>query len=452
MPNSLREIQTNLMQAIVVYTDKLTYFGVNSVNNAIVQAISRPLSELFHKEATTTKRLFLPTATEKDLDVIGKDIARLSKSNSSVILVFVPVSTTINAEAVAGSNQITVVDGSKFLLGQNIRLRGATGNPPDTETATIAGKPSTNVIEITEVLINTYKTGSFVRLRSAIPKETKFDSAQGISFQTTETITVGDLNPLFTGESSGLALLDKVTAISKIAGANSNIPAYSITKLPGAFSSAIQNVSNPIPADGGTDAESDSQYRGRIQNAGARFSIDTKAFFAISAQQTDVTVLRVITKKAIEVNRLDCWIASRSGANYSSEQLQQIKIGVEQRLHSQVKINIYNLIFTSISVSADVSLKPGSNLQAGFNQIAARLSDFLDWRSWEFGATVDDADLLGMIDGADAIENTGNFKINGNSPADVSIADNSLPRFTGLTLRNKDNPAQIIGGVITQGF
>lgn len=449
---TLREIQTNLMRAMVVYTDKLTYFGKNAVTHALAQSWARPLAELFHLEKTSRKKLFLQTATGNDLSILGEErgVRRLEKTAASDIFIFQSASTqiaSINEEAIPGKDDITVLNGTDFEVGDSIRIRAALGNPPTSETKTIESKPAANTLRVS-ALTNAYVENDFVIKRITLSAETtKARSAQGILFRLTQAVSVGDSNSLLLGENTDLGLADKGIAVSETLGTSGNIPAYSTFKMEPEVK-GIVSVVNPVPAQGGTEKEDDSSYRVRIQREGGQIASDTEAWFTQAAQESDSTVLRTIIQKTIAINEVDLYLVARSGAPYSATQLQQIKAGIENRLQSNIRVNAKNVTFTAIQVTADVTIEPGKSLQDAFNSAASRLSAFIDWRTWPWGKDVDDSDLLRMVDGADAVDNTENFT----PTSDVAVSDISLPRLASLSLRNSDDLTQILGGNLTQAF
>lgn len=447
------------MRAFVVYTDKITYFGKNAVSYALSAAISRPLAELFHLEKTTRKAQFLRSSVKTDLDSHGADhgIRRRKEGFASVLLVFLSTTTkiiSIEESVSAGEDEITVLNGSKFQVGDSIRIRAQFGDPPNGEIREILSKPSANVIRVT-TLLNVYATDDFVVLRKVLPSgTTKALSASGIIFKTAQTITVGDTNPLMLGEGANFSLLDKTIAEAETLGESGNIPAFTITALNSAVT-GIEQVYNPTPGSGGTDIEDDSVYRPRIQGEGGRSAVETEKWFLAMATEIENTIGRVAVKKSTNVNALEIYVVARSGALYDPAKLQHIKTGYEDRLKSNLAVNVYNLIFSDIFVEAFITLVSGNIMQDGFNAAASNLSAFLNWLTWPFEKTVDDADLLRMVDGADPIDNTSNFKVNGVSisdNADVIISATSLPRLTQLKLTNADDTSQVIGGFITQSF
>ena len=445
-----RDYEKNLIDSFMTYTDKLRYFGDNSVNLAIVKTIANPLSEAFYQLDEVSKSIFLKSAEGRSLDFLGleRGIQRVQESFSSTFVVFQSEKqqiTDVTIAAAPGFDDIEVQDGSEFEAGDLIRVIQSLGSPPASETKTISSKPSDNVIRVS-TLANTYQDGDFVVMRVTVPEGTEVQSVNGVSFKTTEAITTGDNNVALLGESTALSLADKVLVRSKTSGDSSNVQAFSITTLVSAVD-GIRSLTNPLPATGGGGLELDGNYRARIQRYPTNLNQTTQVWFEEAIKDVNRNVLRAYAREGSDFRLVEIIVASRSGSNLTSNELSEIQDAMEQRIRGNIDVVATNIAFTSVAVSASITIAKSANLNDVYRDVATRIANFLDWRTWEFGEDVDQADLLSLLNNTSGVENVEGFL-----PAvDVSVSTTSIPRFVSLSLEDADT-GDTINASLTQSF
>lgn len=280
---------------------------------------------------------------------------------------------------------------------------------------------------------------------TVIPNTSQFTSQSGIVFETTAEVTI-----TVEGAAS-IPLADKVIATATTNGADGNVPAYTIT-TPASTITGLTATTNPLPASGGADEETDAAYRERIKNQISLLNQGTQAFYKAAAQDSNSDVLRSRAVKGSSPQEVDLTVAKRTGEDFSSGELAAIKSDVEDVGPVLATVNMYNVDFTDISIVISVTLKTGYTLWDVYNKMADDLANLLDWSSWTWGTDVDDADLLEICNGIEGVANIDLtvFSINGTIPgvgsdADVSVADDSLPRLYSIELTDTDGVYNPIG-------
>ncbi len=107
-----KTIETEMIQTIISYTDKITFFGLGGVVRAILSAVAAVIDELFYDLNQTKKSLFLATAEGEDLDSLARDynMSRLTTSKAGVVLSFKGTASTL----VPAGTQVKSISGIIF--------------------------------------------------------------------------------------------------------------------------------------------------------------------------------------------------------------------------------------------------------------------------------------------------------------------------------------------------
>ena len=446
-----RDIEKSLIDSLISYTDKLRFYGDNSVNLALVKTLANPLSEASYQSEQAEKAVLLKSAEQSALDSLGleRGLARVQESFSSTYVIFQSENqqiVDINLAVAPGVDEIEVQDGSEIDIGMSIRITQTTGSPPLSETKTVtANGANANFLRVS-TLANTYAAEDFVIVRVTVPEGTEVQSTSGISFKTTEQIVTGDNNVALLGESTALSLSDKVLVRSMTSGVSANVQAFTITTLVSAVD-GIQSVTNPLSATGRGGLELDGNYRSRIQRYPANLNQTTQIWFEEAAKDVNTTVLRTYAEEGTDFRAVNIIAASRSGATLSANEKTELQDAIEQRIRGNCDVTVTDVTFTSVEVTATISLRKDVNLNDVYIAAATRIANFLDWRVWDFGQDVDSADLLSLLNNTDGVDNVEDFT----PTTDVSVAATSLPRFVRLALEDEDT-GDIIDATLTQSF
>lgn len=278
---------------------------------------------------------------------------------------------------------------------------------------------------------------------TVIPSGTVIKSTTGLEFATQESITLGTANPEITGKYS-IVLADSVKAASNTTGAETNVPANTITE----FVSAIDDVTvnNPLPATGGSDSETDAELAERIRNYPGLLNQNTDTFYTAAAQAVNSNVLRVHARRSGSQVFVD--VVHRAGINFSAGDLTAIKNGIISNRSIEIDFTVQNLVFTEIDVEVSVRLESGFTLPQVFSNIAEDLVAFIDWKVWPYGELVPRSDLISLINNTVGVDfiNTANFL----PASNVNVTAASLPRLRGLVVTNLDDAISRTSVAVTQ--
>jgi len=146
-----------------------------------------------------------------------------------------------------------------------------------------------------------------------IPEETQFETEDGVLFETTADVVVGNaINVLDEDTGDQIPLINDdgepcgrlvVEAVSVESGTDSNVGANTITvqaePLDGIFA-----VTNPVAATGGVDIESDTEYRNRIMDNRINHPDSTENGIKtyLENKVTGVVQAKVVPNKTLQVD------------------------------------------------------------------------------------------------------------------------------------------------------
>lgn len=453
---SRRQLVTDAITRIVTYTSQITWFGPNSVGSALANAIGGQTSLAYRLFKAVARRLSLRGAAGDVLTKVAAErgAQRRQDQRARVLVVLEPQSTTVSAITIGLTTRIEVASSSAFAAGDNVRVVNSDGTLTERadviSVSTGTGPNSGDEIEVS-MLVNAYDPATDdtrVVLRHDVLPETEINSQSGAVFLTTEQITVGDFNPLLAGESSTLALVDKVWCEAKDAGAAGDIPPRSITGLAVADADVVR-VYNPERAFGGADEESDPDLRHRTAHQGATRSRETEAWLEAIAVQGGFGVLRAIQLEPDEVATFRAAIIARNGGPLSERRRAAVQAYVQERVRSFTTIAIENAVLTAVEVEARVHLSPDVTLRQAWRAAGASLAQYLDYRKWEWGTDPDYLELLRRVRNADgilAVEETSFLPT-----ANPDVADDSIPVLVRLSMQDIDS-GDTINGALAVSF
>lgn len=452
-----RELVADAVRRIITYTDEIAWFGSNSTVGALAQAIGGQASLTYRLYKGVLRRFSLRAATGDWLDVVAAERGadRLDAQRARVLVVFRPVTATVSAIDETGPTvEIDVDDATGIEAGDSVRIINEDGSLTERLTVSAVteggGASGADLLEVPS-LANTYTPSTetvSILLRHRIEAETELTTEAGVGLQIKQAVTIGDLNPLLAGEGTALALLDKAWAEATIAGASGNIDPQSITGfvIPDA---KVASVQNPERGFGGADEESDEDLRFRAAHRPARRSQTTEAWAEALARESQRRALRMRQEPADEVSTMQFRILARNGGPLTEKQRRAVENYIEARTRAYMGIRVLNVELTSVEVEAQVKLDPDVTLRQAWIDAASRISDYIDYRRWEWGDDVSALELRRRLELATGIESVvvGSFL----PAADVEVADTSLPAFVRLSLEDVDT-GRTINGTLAQTF
>ena len=362
---STTQIESEMVQATIAGTPKLTWFGDNGATKSIIKALAAQIRDLYYYVTKVARSRFLDTAMGDDL------LARTSED------------------------------------GITSRI-----------TATPASAPTI------------WKGTNGTR----VPQGTRLQSqSTGIIFLVTNSITIGDKNSDLFGGSESFGLADAVLAEAQTDGAVGNVPAGDLMLMD--TIEGITSATNPVPASGGLDAETDDQLRERDRNRINLLNQGTQAFYEALALETDASVLRALVIPDLTNDGVEVILIRRSGAAYEDGRLTSIaaSIYLKQRAFNGVRCS--NVSFTGITIAFTTALEPDATLTDVYTRVADALANFLDFQKWGWGVKVQIADIVDVINSVSGVGDMvlATFAMNG-VLADALVDPTSLPRFARLII------------------
>lgn len=272
-----------------------------------------------------------------------------------------------------------------------------------------------------------------------------------IGYVTKSQITLGSANPSFiTSGAINVATAnvgDVVWAECEVGGEIGNVPAHSISVI----TVANVKVTNPSPAQGGRDLESDQQFRYRIKNYVKLLNKNTQKYYEALCMKYNANVLRVLVEpNPATIDGIIINVLTKSGAPLTASELQQLSAQIYAEQKAFTEVTCINVAFTLITVDERATLKSENgvavNPEKHYADTAGALAAYFDWSKWEWGGKVSRDNVFVICDTVpqtDDIE-LESFKINGSTVSSILIPYNSLPYFQALSLTDKSGSTPVL--------
>lgn len=436
------ELVAEWIRRVVTVTDEVSYFGANSVEYAIASSTADLNLETYNLHRQLIRRQTLLAAAGDDLTEVASEhsVTRLGPMYAQMYVILQPQKATVTA-ITTGKIEVSATDAALFEVGDSLRLTLADGSLSEIvqiQAITAGTGPNGGTELNVGIILNAYNpVTQLVRvlLRKTLPARTVFASSAGITFESLVEVTVGDANPAMAGESTSLALADKVLVEAVQPGVIGNVDALTLSlQTPDAD---IRTVVNPVRADGGSETESDLSLKYRTAHLHQLLAADTPAMLEALATRGNSDVLRAVAEQSDGLATLRLRVLSRAGGGLATDARAALATYMQSRLRSSLAVEVLNLEVTAIEVTAEVTLVPstGTNterLARAWGQVADGLATLLDFRRWRFGEDVDSADLLAVVNGAADVATVAVSSFTPNTTVVVAAA--SLPRLVRLTL------------------
>lgn len=445
-----KQLVQEWIRRFVTYQDEITWFGANSVMRAWAEATAALVEGCYHLYVALVRRFTLLSSSGDYLSQVAAErgTTRLSETAAKVLVVFQPETANVTLITLVPPDIITVDDASPFTAGMDIRIRNEDGTV--SEVVTIAGIVG-NDITIVGALVNFYDPvleDIDILARVAVPTGTAIDTTSGVTFETLEAVTTGDANPVLDGEGTALALADKAWCECTTKGAAGEIEARAVTELVTPIA-GVKSVYNPERATGGDDDETDFDLKYRTMHRPTIANQETNAWIEALAKEANTDVLRGRRVTSTTVGVMGVQVLRRNGGTFSAAELLGIELYLDQRVRSYMTTDVDNITLTAVEVEAVITLEAGSTLEDVWRAAASAIVVFLDWRKWEFGTDVDEADLLTLVNNTAGLASleTASFL----PASDVAVGADSLPTLVRLSLQDADT-GDVINAELAASF
>jgi uncharacterized phage protein gp47/JayE len=434
-----KELTEEWIRRFLTYTDRVTWFGANSIVRAWATATGGLVENCYQLYVALLRRFTLFASKDEDLGIVAAERGadRLGPARSRVLVIFSPAMANVTAITIGITDLIEVDDSSNFAVGNSIRIRNGDGSK--SETKTIIGKTlgtgpnGGDELEVTS-LIETYNPlieDVDVLRRVLIPEGTEITTGT-VVFQTLENVTTGDSNPVLDGEGFYVGLADKVWCEAVVRGATGNIEPLTITGLLVPIDGVLA-ASNPERGLGGADTETDYDLKRRCIEGPPLASADTEAWFEAAAKKGNSDVLRLVRPEGeVALGTLVMRVLARHGGPLSATELIDLETYLEQRIRSYMAVSLENVVLTSVEVECQITIEADGVLEDIWKEYSNRAAAYLDWRKWTFGDSVSATELrriLTEIPGVAAVD-VASFL----PSADVPVSSLSLPTLTRVSL------------------
>lgn len=447
------------VERFTAYQPEVTYFGTNSVANALGTSIVGLAANGPRLLRALIRRFTLLGAAGDDLSAVMEEmgVTRRAAARGRVLVVMQPHGANVLDITVNGSvHDIEVDDATEFDAGDSIRV--VNGDGTETEVAEVdvigtagAGANGGTVITTVAALTGTYDPANEdvdLLLRYVVPRDTLLRTSVGVQYQTLDSVTVGDRNPVLNGESDALSLSDKVWAECTTAGARGAIGPLTITGFVVAVPK-VRRILNPERAVGAVDEESDFDGKYRAAHHASLQAVDTAAWALAELQVITPNVLRVVPTTATTLQEMRFLVLARNAAPLTTAEKEQAVAYMEARARSLLSVTIDDVTLTAVELDVTATILEGYSDEEVWRDLATRAATFLDFRTWAEAETVDDADLLALANETAGIGNIDTLTFL--PSADVTVATGSFPYLARVTLRNATTGA-VRGANLAQEF
>lgn len=427
------------IRRFISYTDEVSWFGPNSAIRAWAVSTAGVAEGVYLLYAAVLRRFTLLGSSGEALRQVARErgCEALEGTYARLLVIVSPEQANVSAITAGITDLIEVDDSSPFLAGDTIRIRNGDGTV--TETATIiaitvgTGPGGGDELEVAP-LVGAYTPATDdvdVLARVTVPAGTSIATSVGVTFTTTTDVTTSDANPILDGESTFVGLADKAWAECDERGERGNIDPLAVTGLVASIR-GVRDVSNPDPGAGGHDEETDLELKYRAMHRPTGASQETAAWLEELARLANPDLLRARTVTSTTIGSMEAVVLRRNGGAFTTAELDAMETWLAARVRSYLTVSLSNVTLTSIEVEATITLDPGATLEGVGKAAAAALAAFLDFRKWAWGTSVDEAELLSLVNNTAGVATLqiGTFL----PAADVTVAANSLPTLVRLSL------------------
>lgn len=452
------ELKEVWIRTLLTYTAAVTWFGSGSVALAWGLATATIVGRGgIHLYSSLLRRYGVMSADDETIGTIAKERGagrRRGGQRAQMLLIVRPTSTTVTAITSTATSAIEVADSTPFSVGSSVRIRSGDGATTETRSVSaigVASGPNGGDELVVALLGNVYDPVGdevAVLLRTTIPMGSPVTTRAGQVFETLDTLITGDANPVLTGESTALALADKVWCEATTTGEGGNVGVGSATGFDPAIA-GVRAVSNPERARGGSDRESLLDLKDRIIHGPAAVAQETVDAFEALLKRAHHEVLRVIPTSSTTIGTMALKVLRRNGGTFSSADLRAMETYAQARVRSHLAIELSNITLTAVEAEYQITLKPNADLRSVLVAASDTMAVYLDYRRWPFGEEVDNSKLLAIVRDTPGVASLDTSTALPAAP--VTVGEESLPHLTRLSLLDTDS-GRTLNAALAMGF
>ncbi|MBJ7437019.1 MAG: baseplate J/gp47 family protein [Acinetobacter sp.] len=225
-------------------------------------------------------------------------------------------------------------------------------------------------------------------------------------------------------------------------GAKTSVAPLTVNKI-NTTPSGHTYVINEYQAQGGRDAESDTDFRERIKNGANIAAYGTVEYLNQVFQKVNSAVLRTYFAGINSLQQPIVRVITRNGTALLQSEIDtlieasQKYLGlVEQRVYGDrtFGINITNVDWYPIDVDFRADLSAGINVDNLRKQIQVNLAKTIDYRTWEWGDKVEWDNLLQVVKSTPGVKYVADAYFL--PKTDITVQRDRFPRFRGFTMRD----------------
>jgi len=266
---------------------------------------------------------------------------------------------------------------------------------------------------------------NFIGLENTvIPTGTKVATKDGIIFETIESRAIGD-------DGGGFVTIHAECTSVGTAG---NVKPETVTEIIDTIS-GVTDVTNAKQAKGGQDYESDELLRTRTINQFNALSLGIEASYNAWAVEAHDRVLKAKPQQghsSVSTNTIILYVVKDNGGIFSQGELDTIKNTVQKYSPLGLIIDCRNIVWTEISVIAQVRLRPTYDLTTVRTHILNNLNIYLDYKERDWGDDIEWSDIYTLINNTEGVDD---ISIEGFAPSEnVIVSDYSLPLLGEVTV------------------
>lgn len=258
-----------------------------------------------------------------------------------------------------------------------------------------------------------------------------FSSQNGITFELTEDIEVGELGYIY------------VKVRSTTTGESSNVRANTIinvTSAPDGHSSVV----NTVNATGGRDEESDTDFRNRITSHNNLVSSGTFSMLIEQARTFNSDILDMKNYGIDLDGQLNLAVILQNGAELTDSELDDLLSNLEDyfcitdlnKFGSTSGITLVNPTWFEVSLDFRVDIFSSYSISDIRQQILLKFNNYLDFRYWDYSKKVEWDDLLGLVKEVTGVRYVPDKYFTPSS--DQTVLFNQLPRIKSCIIRDLD--------------
>lgn len=254
---------------------------------------------------------------------------------------------------------------------------------------------------------------------------------------------------VFSGAGKNFDLLENVTigaagfSYAKVRsqdyGVNSNVDPLTINSVSPA-PAGHTFCTNEYKATGGRDAEQDDYLKRRIRESGNLAGRGTLAYLTQAFMKINTDVLKVFYQGTNAQNQSVLSIATQNGIDLTATELTTLTDRAQEYLSltdlspisGLPNIQLKNIEYQPIDISFRVDLDPSATVDEVRKDLQRFISNYFDYRYWEFGKKIEWDDLLQIVKSHQAVRYVPDQHFTPNT--DIAGDVNKLPRVRGFIM------------------